>query len=279
MMAARNTLLLIGLSALLAGCFDRDKPSGTLKYDDTTQSTTGSGYDSGTGIGDGTAPPVVNSTPVPIDSSGEWPPPNTEPLGKVVAARRQLHVGNILQVSAKYGVEVELIHAIITRESVYDQSRRSHAGAVGLMQLMPDTGRRFGCLNVSNALCNLDAGTRFLKFLADRYNGNVRTIATGYNAGEDVSDSYLYGTKKPGKNPEGIKTPNGVPLGSFSYTPAQKARCPSNNWHPTSTCEGETYRYVRFIVGYYLLYKQHPELVGKTAAPAPSAVAHRQGRI
>ena len=225
MMAARNTLLLIGLSALLAGCFDRDKPSGKLKYDDTTQSTTGSGYDSGTGIGDGTAPPV-NSTPVPIDSSGEWPPPNTEPLGKVVAARRQLHVGNILQVSAKYGVEVELIHAIVTRESVYDQSRRSHAGAVGLMQLMPDTGRRFGCLNVSNALCNLDAGTRFLKFLADRYNGNIRTIATGYNAGEDVSDSYLYGTKKPGKNPEGIKNAKWGTAWFFLLYPGTKSAVP-----------------------------------------------------
>ena len=81
------------------------------------------------------------------------------------------------------------------------------------------------------------------------------------------------------KNPTGIKTPNGVPLGSFSYTLAQKARCPKNNWQPTEDCEGETYHYVRLVLGYYLTYKQHPELIGKTAAPAPSAVAHRQGRI
>jgi len=178
-----------------------------------------------------------------------------------------------------HGVEVELAHAIITQESVYKLKARSDGvGAMGLMQLMPDTARRWKCYQPYDAECNLNAGNRYLRFLADRYNGNIRTIAAGYNAGEGTADSYLHGTRLKGKN-SGIKTPNGVPLASFAYTPKQRARCPSNNWHPTPDCEGQTFDYVRSVLGYYLTYKQHPELIGKTVEPAPSAVAHRQGRI
>ena len=78
----------------------------------------------------------------------------------------------------------------------------------------------------------------------------------------------------------GLKTPNGVPLASFGYFKYQKlAGCPSNNWHPTPQCEGQTYDYVRRVLGYYLTYKQHPELIGKTVAPAPSTVARHRGRV
>ena len=288
MMAARNTLLLIGLSALLAGCFDRDKPSGKIKYDDTTQSTTGSSYDSDAadvgddGMGSNEPIPPQDSTPVALRAEVDenWPPPKFKPVTyKAMSARRLSYAGQIMRVANANGVEVELAHAIITQESVYKLKARSDGvGAMGLMQLMPDTARRWQCYQPYDAECNLNAGNRYLRFLADRYNGNIRTIAAGYNAGEGTADSYLHGTRLKGKN-SGIKTPNGVPLASFAYTPKQRARCPSNNWHPTPDCEGQTFDYVRSVLGYYLTYKQHPELIGKTVEPAPSAVAHRQGRI
>ncbi|WP_298079910.1 transglycosylase SLT domain-containing protein [uncultured Cardiobacterium sp.] len=226
--------------------------------------------------------PPQDSTPVALRAEVDenWPPPKFKPVTyKAMSARRLSYAGQIMRVANANGVEVELAHAIITQESVYKLKARSDGvGAMGLMQLMPDTARRWKCYQPYDAECNLNAGNRYLRFLADRYNGNIRTIAAGYNAGEGTADSYLHGTRLKGKN-SGIKTPNGVPLASFAYTPKQRARCPSNNWHPTPDCEGQTFDYVRSVLGYYLTYKQHPELIGKTVEPAPSAVAHRQGRI
>lgn len=294
MTATRNCLLLLALSALLAGCFDRDKPSGKIEHDDTAQSTTGSSYDSGAadtggdGMGSNEPIPPQSSTPVALKAEVDenWPPPRFEPVTyKAMSARRLSYAGQIMRIANANGVEVELAHAIITQESKYKAGERSPAGAMGLMQLMPGAARRWKCYHPFNAECNLNAGNRYLRFLADMFNGNIRTIAAGYNAGEGVADSYLRGipdriSKLDRKNPTGIKTPNGVPLASFGYFDHQRrAGCPSNNWHPTEKCEGQTYDYVRRVLGYYLTYKQHPELIGKTAAPAPSAVAHRQGRI
>ena len=286
MHASRTTCLLL-LALSLAGCFDRDKPSGKLKYDDSAQGAGGS-YDSGAGdmgsdgMGSNEPIPPQDSTPVALKAEVDenWPPPRFEPVTyKAMSARRLSYAGQIMRIANANGVEVELAHAIITQESVYKLKARSDGvGAMGLMQLMPGTARRWKCYQPYDAECNLNAGNRYLRFLADRYNGNIRTIAAAYNAGEGTADSYLHGTRLKGKN-SGIKTPNGVPLASFAYTPKQRARCPSNNWHPTPQCEGQTFDYVRSVLGYYLTYKQHPELIGKTVEPAPSAVARRKGRV
>ncbi len=287
-MQARRTTCLLLLALSLAGCFDRDKPSGKLKYDDSAQGAGGS-YDSGAGdmgsdgMGSNEPIPPQDSTPVALKAEVDenWPPPRFEPVTyKAMSARRLSYAGQIMRVANAHGVEVELAHAIITQESVYKLKARSDGvGAMGLMQLMPDTARRWQCYQPYDAECNLNAGNRYLRFLADRYNGNIRTIAAGYNAGEGAADSYLHGKKKKGTNPGGLKTPNGVPLASFAYTPKQRARCPSNNWHPTPECEGQTFDYARSVLGYYLTYKQHPELIGKTVAPAPSTVARHRGRV
>ena len=287
-MQARRTTCLLLLALSLTGCFDRDKPSGKLKYDDSAQGMSGS-YDSGAGdmgsdgMGSNEPIPPQDSTPVALKAEVDenWPPPRFEPVTyKAMSARRLSYAGHIMRVANAHGVEVELAHAIITQESKYKAGERSPAGAMGLMQLMPGAARRWDCSQPFNAECNLNAGNRYLRFLADMFNGNVRTIAAGYNAGEGVADSYLHGTRKKGKNPTGIKTPNGVPLASFGYFKHQKlAGCPSNNWHPTPQCEGQTYDYVRRVLGYYLTYKQHPELIGKTVAPAPSTVARHRGRV
>lgn len=287
-MQARRTTCLLLLALSLAGCFDRDKPSGKLKYDDNAQGAGGS-YDSGAGdmgsdgMGSNEPIPPQDSTPVALKAEVDenWPPPKFKPVtDKWMSARRLSYAGQIMRVANAHGVEVELAHAIITQESVYKLKARSDGvGAMGLMQLMPDTARRWQCYQPYDAECNLNAGNRYLRFLADRYNGNIRTIAAGYNAGEGAADSYLHGKKKKGTNPGGLKTPNGVPLASFAYNEKQRAHCPSNNWHPTPACEGQTYDYVRSVLGYYLTYKQHPELIGKTVAPAPSTVARHRGRV
>ena len=285
-MQARRTTCLLLLALSLTGCFDRGKPSGKLKYDDSTQ---GSRYDANlisddnSGRGYEGAPPI-DSTPIPVNAMGDsgWPPPKFIRLGDF--ERRKAQVGNILRVSEIYGVEPEFIHAIVTQESHYKPTVKSkvpppRGPAVGLMQLIPATARRFECYDSENAWCNLNAGTRYLKVMLKQFNGNIRTVAAGYNAGEGAADSYLHGKKKKGTNPGGLKTPNGVPLASFAYNEKQRAHCPSNNWNPTPACEGQTYDYVRRVLGYYLTYKQHPELIGKTVAPAPSTVARHRGRV
>ncbi|EHM50233.1 lytic transglycosylase domain-containing protein [Cardiobacterium valvarum] len=293
----KRTVLLSLLMLALTGCFDHgDKASGKVDYDakdEAYQAQMAAGEDAAAYEGESGEVPLLDSTPIPMHTGEFNPPPHPRrPQDAGSNTQRQRFVGEILRASSRYGVEVELIHAIISRESLYQPGVVSDAGAVGLMQLLPSTGRRFGCTNLYNAACNVNAGTAYLKYLAELFNGNIQTIAAGYNAGEGVAYSYLHGIPErnvvirgkkipmKGKNPSGIKTPNGVPLASFSYSRKQKARgCPSNNWNPTPQCQGETYTYVRHVTGFYLLYKQHPELVGKATPAAPSVEATKRGRI
>jgi conserved hypothetical protein len=228
MRASRTTCLLL-LALSLAGCFDRDKPSGKLKYDDSAQGANNGSFDSSITDADGSyeSAPPIDSTPVALKTEVDenWPPPKFKTVAASIYTLRKDHIGAILRVAEIHGVEPELIHAIVTKESAYRYWVVSEAKAVGLMQLIPESGAKYGCTSLKNAACNLDAGTRYLKFLAGKFNGNIRTIAAGYNAGEGVAYSYLHGIpdkvlKLTKKNPTGIKTPNGVPLGSFSYTPA-----------------------------------------------------------
>ena len=88
------------------------------------------------------------------------------------------------QVAAEHAVDAHLLHAIVTVESAYNPQARSHAGALGLMQVIPATGKRFGASNLLDPLQNLRAGTAYLVWLNKRFNGNLELILAAYNAGE-----------------------------------------------------------------------------------------------
>ena len=90
----------------------------------------------------------------------------------------------IAGIGEREGIDPRFIHAVIWQESKYDVSARSHAGAQGLMQLMPATARRFGCHNPHDPAENITAGTRYLSWLLKRFEGNVELALAGYNAGE-----------------------------------------------------------------------------------------------
>ena len=79
----------------------------------------------------------------------------------------------IMQVGVRDGVDPRLIHAVIWQESRYNQSATSHVGAKGLMQLMPATGKRFGCDDLSDAASNVEAGTKYLRWLLKHFDGDV----------------------------------------------------------------------------------------------------------
>ena len=88
------------------------------------------------------------------------------------------------------GVDPRLIHAVIQQESRYKPAATSSVGAKGLMQLMPDTGKRFHCTDLSDEKCNVEAGTKYLAWLLKRFNGDVSLTLAAYNAGEGAVDKY-----------------------------------------------------------------------------------------
>jgi soluble lytic murein transglycosylase-like protein len=96
----------------------------------------------------------------------------------------------IYDVGQREGVDPRFIHAVIWQESKYIVAARSHAGAQGLMQLMPATAKRFGCEDPNDPAANIEAGTKYLHWLLKRFSGNVELALAGYNAGEGSVDKY-----------------------------------------------------------------------------------------
>jgi len=89
----------------------------------------------------------------------------------------------IAQASAKYGVDADLIRAIIQTESGFRADAVSSAGAKGLMQLMDATARSLGVNNSLDPQQNVDGGTRYIAYLLQKYKGNEQVALAAYNAG------------------------------------------------------------------------------------------------
>ena len=101
----------------------------------------------------------------------------------------------INQIAREVGIEPHFVHAIISAESAYKPGARSHAGAMGLMQLMPGTARRFGVTDAYNTGQNITGGATYLKWLLNEFGGDMQLAAAGYNAGE--GNVKKYGNKIP----------------------------------------------------------------------------------
>lgn len=100
------------------------------------------------------------------------------------------YAAEIRAAARKYGVEEAIVRAIMHAESAFNPNALSRAGAQGLMQLMPDTARRFGVTDPFDPKQNIEGGVSYLAWLLRRYNGNLTLAAAGYNAGEGAVDRY-----------------------------------------------------------------------------------------
>ena len=96
----------------------------------------------------------------------------------------------ITRTGRNLGIDPRLIHAVIWQESRYKTAAESHVGAQGLMQLMPAAAKRFGCEDRNDIESNVTAGTKYLRVLLKRFDGNVTLALAAYNAGEGNVDKY-----------------------------------------------------------------------------------------
>lgn len=108
--------------------------------------------------------------------------------------RRQL-TPLIRQQARQFKVDPALVMAVIHAESAYDRNAISRAGAVGLMQLMPGTAKRFGVSDRNNAAQNIRGGVQYLRYLLEMFKFNIKLTLAAYNAGESAVSKY--GNKVP----------------------------------------------------------------------------------
>ena len=128
---------------------------------------------------------VFTNEPLP-DSSLDRVSPGSEPsLTGSLTAQTRIHE-LIEGIAGQHGMDPDLIRAIVQVESNFDPNAVSPRGAMGLMQLIPETAKRFGVRNAFDPKANLDGGIRYLKYLVDLFDGDLRLALAAYNAGENM---------------------------------------------------------------------------------------------
>lgn len=115
---------------------------------------------------------------------------------KIPAAVTRISSGNaaidamVAEAAAIHGLDPYLILSVMRQESGFNRNALSPKGASGLMQLMPATASRFGVRNIFDVRENILGGSKYLRWLLDRFQGDVRLALAGYNAGEGAVEFY-----------------------------------------------------------------------------------------
>jgi soluble lytic murein transglycosylase-like protein len=133
----------------------------------------------------------------------------------------------VQEAAAQNGLDPCLVFSVMRAESAFNRMAVSPKGASGLMQLMPETAARFGVKNIFDPRENVFAGAKYLRWLLDRFQGDVRLALAGYNAGEGAVEFYGY------RIPPFLETQNyvrtiytrysGIHLGAMPNTVATEA--------------------------------------------------------
>jgi len=123
----------------------------------------------------------------------ETPPRKSYKRGRSSAtdpARRKAYDRIIRDVARRYRIDVALVKAVIRAESDFVPQAVSPKGALGLMQLMPATARMHNVWHIMDPQQNVEGGVEHLRYLLDRYAGNVRLALAAYNAGEKAVEEH-----------------------------------------------------------------------------------------
>jgi len=115
---------------------------------------------------------------------------SAEPVSGSMWIRRMRYQPLIEAAAYRHGLLPELLHAVIRTESAYKPNALSHAGACGLMQLMPATAERFRVTQIWDPAQNIEGGAAYLRFLLDLFDHDLRLALAGYNAGEGAVKRY-----------------------------------------------------------------------------------------
>ena len=125
-----------------------------------------------------------------IANSPASPSPAPEPGTRLRIrgkGRPPVGIGRLIdRIARKHGMDPELVKAVARVESNYNARAISPKGALGVMQLMPETAKRFGVADAYDPAQNIEGGIRYLKFLRDRFPGNLSLVLAAYNAGENA---------------------------------------------------------------------------------------------
>ena len=124
---------------------------------------------------------LVENAPVPHPLAGASEAADIL-VREVPAALRTL----VDTIATNYGVDSALVRAVIKTESNFNRWAVSSKGARGLMQLIPETGRRYGVRDFFDPQQNVEGGVRYLKFLLEKFHGDIDLSLAAYNAGENL---------------------------------------------------------------------------------------------
>jgi len=133
---------------------------------------------------------VSRSMSFPILEIDSFEPSDT----KFPGTRRQVNKSewdkHVTRYAKEYGVDEDLVRAVIRVESANNPNALSSKGAMGLMQLMPQTARMLGVNDAWDPEQNIRGGVKYLSQLSDRFNGDIVKVLAGYNAGPSRVDQF-----------------------------------------------------------------------------------------
>ncbi len=123
--------------------------------------------------------PEAAAVPRPAALTANASPNESRPYSDVIS-----------KVATRFGIDAALLHAVISVESGYNAKAVSNHGAAGLMQLMPETARRYGVVNVFDPAENIRGGAQYLADLLKLFDDDLQLALAAYNAGETAVLKY-----------------------------------------------------------------------------------------
>ncbi len=155
------------------------------------------------------------------------------------AAAQPLYRDLVEAAAKKYSMDADLITSVIAVESNFDPKAVSRKNARGLMQLLPETAAQLGVKNIDDPAENIDAGTRYLRDLLQKYNNDLALALAAYNAGPDKVQQYgrvppypetisYVRRVKRGYDKNKSSTPQKPPAQSVASPPASPPRTPQS---------------------------------------------------